>query len=175
MVPSTVRRSTHKEPELKLAETVGGTSLAVNAAPNLAGPGMRLLLVDDDSSSRAEVLDAVQAADIQVVGSTDNGRHALDMAQLLRPDLALIAWNMRRFGGALTASLMQRYTPEVTPVLLLEPEDIAEVREAPPGIPLRSVMKHGDAGELRAMLRAIHRHASSRAASRAKEVVDVRE
>jgi DNA-binding NarL/FixJ family response regulator len=159
--------------KLKLAETAGGISIP--ASPRrLDDRGIRLLLVDDDPLSRSEVLEAAQAADIQVVGCTDNGQHALELVRLLRPDLALISWNMRRFGGALTASLMQRYAPEVAAVLLLEPEDIAEVRNAPPGIPVRSLMKHGDAGELRATLRAIHRHGASGSGFRTKEVVDVR-
>jgi CheY-like chemotaxis protein len=165
-------------PELKVADRIGGISIAASAPSGLVDADVRLLLVDDDPVSRAETLGAVQAADIQAVGVTDNGRHALDLARLLQPDLALIAWNMPGFGGALTASLMRRYAPAVTPVLLLEPEDIAEVREAPPGMPLRSVMKRGDAEELRAMLRAIHRHASARSrrgTADGRGVADIRE
>jgi DNA-binding NarL/FixJ family response regulator len=135
-------------------------------------------VVDDDATARAEVLEAVQAADIHVVGTTDSGQHALELAAMLQPDVALIAWNMRRFGGALTASLMPRYAPDVTSVMMLQPEDVAEVRKAPLRAPLRSVMRHGDAKELRTMLRAIHRYASARrgvGSPGGKGVVDVRE
>jgi DNA-binding NarL/FixJ family response regulator len=65
---------------------------------------------------------------MDVVATTNNGEHALDLARLLQPDVALIDWDMPHFGGALTARLMTRYAPDVTPVLLRG----HEVREAPP-------------------------------------------
>jgi DNA-binding response OmpR family regulator len=91
-------------------------------------PRIRLLLVDDDPGALSDLGARLEASGADVVGSTNNGEHAIDLARVLHPDAALIDWDMPHFGGALTARLMRRYAPDVIPVLLLEEGDGAEAR-----------------------------------------------
>jgi DNA-binding NarL/FixJ family response regulator len=118
---------------------------------------LRVLIVEDDEDSLAALRASLQDASIRVVGSTDNGEHALDLARILDPDIALIKWNMRRFGGALTARLMQWHAPRVTPVLLVEEQDVEEVAETVPQITptITSISRNAPPSELRANLRSI--------------------
>ena len=69
---------------------------------------------------------------LHVVGMTNDGEHALQLAELLHPDVALINWSMPRFGGALTARLMQRRAPGVTAILLLDDVDLLEAGRSVP-------------------------------------------
>jgi DNA-binding NarL/FixJ family response regulator len=91
------------------------------------GSGLRILLVDDEPAGLTELQTALTDHDITIVGSTDSGEHALDLARILDPDVAVIRWSLRRFGGALTARLMQWHAPNVTPVLLVDVEDLDEL------------------------------------------------
>jgi DNA-binding NarL/FixJ family response regulator len=91
------------------------------------GSGLRILLVDDEPAGLTELQTALNDRDITIVGSTDSGEHALDLARILDPDVAVIRWSLRRFGGALTARLMQWHAPNVTPVLLVDVEDLDEL------------------------------------------------
>jgi DNA-binding NarL/FixJ family response regulator len=91
------------------------------------GSGLRILLVDDEPAGLTELQTVLNDRDITIVGSTDSGEHALDLARILDPDVAVIRWSLRRFGGALTARLMQWHAPNVTPVLLVDVEDLDEL------------------------------------------------
>jgi chemotaxis response regulator CheB len=98
---------------------------------------------------------AARDADMDVVATTNNGKHALDLARLLKPDVALIDWDMPHFGGALTARLMTRYAPGVTPVLLRG----HEVQEADTtGLKARfpTIHKVSDLAALREQLISFH-------------------
>jgi DNA-binding NarL/FixJ family response regulator len=120
---------------------------------------VRVLIVDDDPAVLSTLQDLLQTSDFDVVGSTNDGEHALDLARVLHPDLALIDWDMRHFGGALTARLMRRYAPSVTPVLLVEEADIPEVDRAGFEFAFSSVLKETTAKELGTKLRNVHRYA----------------
>ena len=121
-------------------------------------PGtLRILLVDDEPVSLAALQAALNQGEIAIVGSTDSGEHALDLARILDPDIALIRWSLPRFGGALTARLMQWHAPNVTPVLLVDAEDRDELGDDEPEIV--SIMRPVSRSELRATLRRIDRTA----------------
>jgi DNA-binding NarL/FixJ family response regulator len=118
-------------------------------------PRLRILLVDDDAGALLKIEQAARDADMDVVATTNNGEHALDLARLLQPDVALIDWDMPHFGGALTARLMTRYAPDVTPVLLRG----HEVREADTtGLKARfpTIQKVSDPAALREQLVSFH-------------------
>ncbi len=144
-----------------LGRTDGVDEPAVSVNPRL-----RVLLVDDDPVSLIRLQDVVRGDGIQIVGTTNDGEHALELARLLDPDLALIDWDMGRFGGALTARLMRRYTPGVAPVLLLDAGDADEAEAARSQLSFWAVSKHSRATELREALWSIARREAARRASR---------
>jgi two-component system, response regulator PdtaR len=87
---------------------------------------MRVLLVDADAEAVMHLRKLVSDIGLHVVGMTNDGEHALQLAELLHPDVALINWSLPRFGGALTARLMLRRAPNVTAILLLDDVDLLE-------------------------------------------------
>jgi DNA-binding NarL/FixJ family response regulator len=95
------------------------------------------------------------ALDVDVVATTDSGEHATDLACLRQPHLARIDWDMRYFGGALTARLIGRYAPDVTPLLLLDRADTSAATEWGSDTPFWSVTKHAGEVELRSALDSI--------------------
>ena len=116
---------------------------------------VRLLLVDDDPSELERLSVALSDEEMTVVGTTDSGEHALDLARILDPDVAVIRWSLRHFGGGLTARLMRWHAPSVIPLLLLDAEDIDEVHDLTRGMGFASVIRHVGDAELRRTLRAV--------------------
>jgi CheY-like chemotaxis protein len=121
-----------------------------------SGP-LRVLLVDDDERELAALRADLDDPHVMIVGSTDSGEHALDLARILGPHIAVIRWNLHRFGGALTARLMRWHAPDVLPVILLDEEDVDELDPGAHGTAFVSVMRRPKDGELKATLLAIGR------------------
>jgi DNA-binding response OmpR family regulator len=117
------------------------------------GPCLRILLVNDEPAELSALCTALNDGDITVVGSTDSGEHALDLGRILDPDVAVIRWSLRRFGGALTARLMQWHAPSVTPVLLVDEEDIDELNGSE--LETATIVRETTTAELRATLQRI--------------------
>lgn len=114
---------------------------------------LRILLVDDEPAGLTALRTALDDRDIMIVGSTDSGEHALDLGRILDPDVAVIRWSLRRFGGALTARLMQWHAPNVTPVLLVDEEDLDELSDSGPET--ATIARETTPAELRATLQRI--------------------
>jgi DNA-binding NarL/FixJ family response regulator len=130
-------------------------------APSAARSGCRILLVDDDPVALRQFHETLESLGFEVVASTNDGKHAIELAHLLSPQIALIDWDMPHFGGALTARLLARYAPQVVPVLLLGDDDIAEATETPSDEPLPTVAKTSGPAEMRAQLLQIARRRSA--------------
>jgi DNA-binding NarL/FixJ family response regulator len=123
---------------------------------------LRLLLVDDDPLDLGALHEAVQDIDIHVVAATNDGQHAVELARLLQPDVALIAWDMGYFGGALTAWLMARRVPEVTTVLLLD-GGADEAAAAASNLTFRTIAKHAPPSEIKQHVREMRWESRMRA------------
>lgn len=67
----------------------------------------------------------------------------------------MIRWSLRRFGGALTARLMQWHAPSVTPVLLIDADDLDEVDRN--DLEVASISRRSTSSELREALHRISR------------------
>jgi CheY-like chemotaxis protein len=130
-----------------------GTTNSAPARNRLAH--VRVLLVDDDPTELERLSVALSDEEMTVVGTTDSGEHALDLARILGPDVAVIRWSLRHFGGGLTARLMRRHAPSVIPLLLLDVKDLDEVHDLTRGMGFVSVMRHAGDAEMRRMLRSI--------------------
>ena len=119
---------------------------------------MRVLLVDADAEVVMHLRKLVSDIGLHVVGMTNDGEHALQLAELLHPDVALINWSLPRFGGALTARLMQRRAPGVTAILLLDDVDLLEAgRSVPLYDGLGTLVKGPSPVEVRSLLAALRR------------------
>ena len=117
------------------------------------GSSLRILLVDDEPAELTALHTTLNDRDITVVGSTDSGEHALDLGRILDPDVAVIRWSLRRFGGALTARLMQWHAPNVTTVLLVDEEDLDELNGSE--LDTAMIVRETTPAELRATLHRI--------------------
>jgi CheY-like chemotaxis protein len=119
---------------------------------------MRVLLVDADAEAVTRLRKLVSDIGLHVVGMTNDGEHALQLAVLLHPDIALINWSMPRFGGALTARLMQWYAPDVTAILLLDDVDVMEAgRSVPLYDGVATLARGPSAVEMRSLRAALRR------------------
>jgi two-component system KDP operon response regulator KdpE len=117
----------------------------------------RILLVDDDPAALLRLRQMLEPLGFDIVGSTNDGEHGVELARLLAPDVALIDWDMPRFGGALTARMLDRYAPDVVPVLLLDDRDLVESRATSSDERFSSVAKSSSPSEMQAWLRHIVR------------------
>jgi DNA-binding NarL/FixJ family response regulator len=123
---------------------------------------IRLLLVDDDPFDLGSLHEAVQDTDIQVVAATNDGQHAVELARVLRPDVALVAWDMGYFGGALTAWLIARRVPEVTTILLLD-GGADEAAAAASRLAFHTITKDAPPSEIKQLVRELRWESMMRA------------
>ena len=90
--------------------------------PEVPLPVPRILLVDDDPLWLTRLRESIDGVAGVVVATTTSGQHALDLVELVHPQVALIDLDMPTpgIGGALTAYLMRRRDPSVRIVILAE-------------------------------------------------------
>jgi len=83
-------------------------------------------LIVDDSVVLLESLCAYLKTEplIQVVGTAQSGADALQMAELLEPDLVLMDLNMPAMDGLLTTAILRRRLPN-TRIIIMTMEDSA--------------------------------------------------
>lgn len=96
-----------------------------------AGTGTtRVLLVDDQQLIRQGVRSILSRdPGIEVVGEAENGRHALEQARRLRPDIVLMDIDMPEMDGIAATAEIRRTMPETRVVALSMHEDIQVVGE----------------------------------------------
>jgi len=131
-------------------------------APDRGVSRVRVLVVDDDWNSLRSLERTARRAGLDVVAKTNHGEHALDLARVLAPDVALIDWDMPHFGGALTARLLRHYAPKVKPILLVD-EGAAHDRFARSRDRFVYISKASDADSLRRFVLALAASRSRRA------------
>ena len=122
---------------------------------------IRVLLADDEVVVRAGVTAILAAAsDIEVVAEAGDGRAAIELARVHRPDVALLDIRMPVLDGLGAAAELRRAVPETAVVMLTtfsEDEYIAGALEIGAS---GFLLKSGDPYELMAAVRAVHGGAS---------------
>jgi DNA-binding NarL/FixJ family response regulator len=118
---------------------------------------IRILIADDHALVREGIRHVLDAdAGFEVVAEAANGREAVDLALVHRPDVVLLDITMPEETGLSAAARLRELLPAAR-VLLLSMHDQAEyVRE---GIRIGThgyILKDSAGGELRAAIRTVH-------------------
>ena len=79
---------------------------------------MRILLVDDHQLVREGLRALLERENFQVVGEAADGHHAIQQAQALRPDIAVVDLSMPQLNGLDAAREMSRAAPGIKVVAL---------------------------------------------------------
>jgi two-component system response regulator NreC len=145
--------------------------MAALAAPERSM--IRVLLADDHTIVREGVRLCLEAmGDIEVVAEAEDGQMAVQMANQLRPDVAVVDLTMPRLNGVEAIRQIRRDLPETEVVVLSvhdsEPYVVQALRAGAAGY----VLKRNAATELAAAIRAAHDGQAYLHPSIARRVID---
>jgi two-component system response regulator NreC len=134
---------------------------------------IRVLLADDHTIVREGVRLCLEAmGDIEVVAEAEDGQMAVQMANQLRPDVAVVDLTMPRLNGVEAIRQIRRDLPETEVVVLSvhdsEPYVVQALRAGAAGY----VLKRNAATELAAAIRAAHDGQAYLHPSIARRVID---
>jgi DNA-binding NarL/FixJ family response regulator len=74
---------------------------------------MTILVVDDNDSYRADLIDFLQKQDdVQIIGQARDGLEAMSLTNTLNPDLVMIDISMPRVGGLEATRHIKEYRPD---------------------------------------------------------------
>lgn len=119
---------------------------------------LRVLVADDESTIRAALAALLDLEDdLQVVAQAVDGRQALDLALLHRPDVAVIDLEMPGPDGMAVAAELRRSLPGCAVVLLTGRGRPAHLRAALDAGALAFVAKGAPAQTLAEVIRGAHR------------------
>src|SRR6476646_5893936 len=92
---------------------------------------IRVLVADDHTVIRSGLRHLIERqSDLQVVGEAADGREALDLAQALRPDIAILDITMPKLNGIDAGKEMIAHLPNVGIIILSMHSDEAYVLKA---------------------------------------------
>jgi two-component system response regulator NreC len=134
---------------------------------------IRVLLADDHTIVREGVRLCLEAmGDIEVVAEAEDGQVAVQLANQLRPDVAVVDLTMPRLNGVEAIRQIKRDLPETEVVVLSvhdsEPYVVQALRAGAAGY----VLKRNAATELAAAIRAAHAGQAYLHPSIARRVID---
>jgi len=91
---------------------------------------MRVLIADDHALFRDGLRSLLEARGISVVGEARNGREALELARVYRPDIVLMDLTMPEVDGLTATRLLTAELPDVRVVVLTASDDESDLFEA---------------------------------------------
>lgn len=119
---------------------------------------IRLLLVDDQSLIRQGLLAMLELEpDLQVVGSADNGKEALEQVQLLHPDVVLMDVRMPEMDGREATQKITEQFPKVKVIVLSTFDDDQYITDSIQAGAKGYLLKDMPADELAQIIRLVHR------------------
>jgi DNA-binding NarL/FixJ family response regulator len=134
---------------------------------------IRVLLADDHTIVREGVRLCLEAmGDIEVVAEAEDGQMAVQMAGLLKPDVAVIDLTMPRLNGVDAIRQIKRDVGDVEVVVLSVHDSEAYVVQALRAGAAGYVLKRNAATELAAAIRAAHEGNAYLHPSIARRVID---
>jgi len=116
---------------------------------------IRIVVVDDHHLVRQGICKLLEeSGDIQVVGEADNGKDALKLTELLRPEVLVLDITMSQLNGLDTLARVKAMVPSPCVVMLSMHADPGLVQQALHQGALGYILKQSVAGELLAAVRA---------------------
>jgi len=93
---------------------------------------VKSVLIADDQEVIRHMLCVIFAeqADFEVCGDAENGQEAVEMAQILRPDLIMLDLSMPVMNGIDAACALKRLMPRTPVIVFSEYSDVFSEREA---------------------------------------------
>ncbi len=91
---------------------------------------MRILIADDHALFRDGLRSLLDAHGVTTVAEARNGREAVELTRLHRPDIVLMDLTMPEVGGLAATRLIRSEFPDVKVVVLTASEDDADLFEA---------------------------------------------
>jgi two-component system, NarL family, response regulator LiaR len=88
-----------------------------------AAPALRVIVAEDDSSVRTLIKDALQRANISVVGEAQNGREAVELVLEQRPDAVLMDVVMPELDGLTATRCIVDENPDQIVILVDRGDD----------------------------------------------------
>jgi two-component system, NarL family, response regulator NreC len=117
---------------------------------------LRILIAEDHLTVRAGLKLIVDAEkDMKVVGETDNGREAIELAKQLQPDIVLMDISMPELNGLVATAKLKRVLPEIKILTLTRHTDDAYLRELMEAGASGYILKQSAAGELIRAIRTV--------------------
>ena len=92
--------------------------------------GVRLMIVDDDAGIREALRMLAKACGAEVLAEADNGRAAIEQAEICRPEMMLLDVSMPVMGGFRVAKYLRERLPELQIILVSQYNQKAYAEEA---------------------------------------------
>ena len=118
---------------------------------------MRVLIADDHALFRDGLRSLLEAQGVDVVAEARNGREAVQLTRVHRPDVVLMDLAMPEMGGLAATRLLTAELPEVAVVVLTASEDDTDLFEAVKSGAQGFLPKDLEAGRFFALLEGISR------------------
>jgi DNA-binding NarL/FixJ family response regulator len=136
-------------------------------------PAIRVVIAEDQALVRRGVaLLLSMEPDMEVVGQASNGVEAVELAQLLRPDVVLMDLHMPRKGGVAATREITRAQPSTQVLVLTTLDDDETVFEAVRAGAHAYLLKDAAEAELLETIRALKRGESRLTPQIARKVMD---
>ncbi|MBE0613961.1 MAG: response regulator transcription factor [Burkholderiales bacterium] len=117
---------------------------------------IRILLADDHPMFREGVAHSLGGEpDLEIIAQTESGEEAVELAQRLTPDMALLDITMPGIGGIAAAASIAASVPDVRILMLTVSEDKDNLLAALKAGAHGYVLKGTSASELRAIVRSV--------------------
>ena len=136
-------------------------------------PAIRIVIADDQALvRRGAALLLSMESDMEVVGQACNGVEAVELTQLLRPDVVLMDLHMPLKGGVLATREITRALPQTQVLVLTTLDDDETVFEAVRAGAQAYLLKDASENELLETIRALKRGESRLTPQIARKVMD---
>src|SRR5580704_1245854 len=151
-----------------------GASFEVPPVPEVANsPPIRIVIAEDQAIvRRGSALLLSMEPDMEVVGQARNGVEAIELAQLLHPDVVLMDLHMPIKGGVAATREITRALPNTQVLVLTTLDDDETVFEAVRAGAHAYLLKDAEETELLETIRALRRGESRLTPQIARKVMD---
>jgi polysaccharide biosynthesis transport protein len=119
---------------------------------------IRILLADDQKSIREVLRVRLEAeADFEIVGTASDGHTAIELAEILHPDIILLDMEMPELGGVEVTRMICQALPNVKVLVLSAHNDDQYINQAIHAGAMGYLLKTTPSHELREAIRFVHR------------------